>query len=52
MNESVELINERLNRLEVKIDLLIEFRYRVAGIASFAGVLGAVCVELVNKFWR
>lgn len=51
MNESIlTMLNDRLDRMENKLDSLIAFRYRVVGIATACGAIAGFFVELIIKF--
>ena len=39
---------ERLNRIESKVDSLLEFKYRALGIAALAAFIATLSVEIVK----
>lgn len=51
MNETVlAMLNDRLDRMENKLDALISFRYRVIGIATTCGAIAGFAIELAMRF--
>ena len=51
MNEALlSMLNDRLDRMENKLDALIAFRYRVIGAATACGAIAGFFVELIIKF--
>lgn len=47
MDEKVyHLIVQRIDRLESKVDILLEFKWKIAGIAIVVGILAASVFEV------
>lgn len=45
-----DLIISRIDRLEHKVDRLLEFKWKAVGISIAVGVIGAATYELVLLF--
>lgn len=47
MDEKVyHLIVQRIDRLEGKVDILLEFKWKIAGLAIAVGILSATVFEI------
>lgn len=43
-----QLINERMSRIETKVDALLEFKWKVIGLAIAVGILAGGVFEIVT----
>lgn len=51
MDEKVyHLIVQRIDRLEGKVDILLEFKWKIAGLAIAVGILAASVFEVALLF--
>ncbi len=48
-NRVFDLIVARIDRLESKVDLLLEFKWKIAGMAIVVGVVSAGVFEFVVR---
>lgn len=50
LQKYIERIDHRLDSVEHKVDQLLEFKWKIAGMAIFVGVIGAAVFQLINSY--